>query len=217
MALTAKVFRANGTVEDLGVVSLGDVPLSHMLRQTRAENTDKLLAHAEERQAARVARYWWLVVGLIIGVVCTAFASYLQHLWFGLFVLGPVVGIVTTAGVAYMAADFASGGVSPRISAFNFQDSGTGTNAAATTDTALQTPTGGARVAGTQTTPGSTNVYKTVATISYTSTLAITEWGLFSASSSGTLWDRRVFSAINVLNGDAIQFSYSLTIPAGGT
>ena len=41
-----------------------------------------------------------------------------------------MLGLVTTAGVNYMAADFASGGVSPTISGFKYHDSGTGTNAA---------------------------------------------------------------------------------------
>lgn len=123
-------------------------------------------------------------------------------------------GLVTTAGVVYMAADMAGG--ANDISAFNWHGSGTGTTAAAIGDTALQTPAGPARQSGTQTTPGSTNVYQTVATLAYTSTLAITEWGLFSAVTSGTLWDRKVFTAINVVNGDSIQFTYQLTITAGG-
>lgn len=100
-------------------------------------------------------------------------------------------------------------------------------------DTALVTDSGVARVAGTQTTPGSVNVYKSVATQSYVSSLAIVEWGILSAVSSGTLWDRRWFNTagapattavaalvaapINVLNGDSIQFSYSLTCNAGGS
>jgi hypothetical protein len=124
-------------------------------------------------------------------------------------------GIVTTVGVNYMASDFASGGVTPTISGFKFHDSGTGTAAEAITDTTI-TPAGPARVTGTPSNP-SANVYKTIATVAYTSTLAITEWGLFSAATSGTLWDRRKFSAINVVNGDSIQFTYSLTISAGGT
>ncbi len=125
----------------------------------------------------------------------------------------PMLGLVTTAGVNYMATDFVSGGVSPTISGFKFHASGTGTNAAANTDTTLQTDSGVARVIGVPTNP-SANVYKTVATMPYISTLAITEWGLFSFLTSGTLWDRRVFSAINVVSGDSIQFSYSLTIPS---
>jgi hypothetical protein len=122
-------------------------------------------------------------------------------------------GLVTVAGVNYMASDFASGGVTPTISGFKFHASGTGTNAAANSDTALQTDSGVARVSGTASNP-SANIYKSVATMAYTTTLAITEWGVFSASTVGTLWDRRVFSAINVVNGDSISFSYSLTIPS---
>lgn len=124
--------------------------------------------------------------------------------------------LVTTAGVNYMAADFASGGTTPTISGNKFHDSGTGATAAAIGDTALQTATGNARVSGTASNP-SANIYQTVATLAYTGTAAITEWGLFSASTSGTLWDHRVFSAINVINGDSIQFTYKLTIASGGT
>jgi hypothetical protein len=123
-------------------------------------------------------------------------------------------GVVTTAGVVYMAADMAGG--ASDINAFNWHGTGTGATAAAIGDTALQTPAGPARQSGTQTTPGSTNVYRSVATLAYTSTLAITEWGLFSAVTTGTLWDRKVFTAINVVNGDSIQFTYDLTITAGG-
>ena len=80
----------------------------------------------------------------------------------------------------------------------------------------MGTAYGGARATGTQSTPGSTNIYRSVGTVSFTSTLAITEHGLFTASSGGTLFDRSVFSAINVLNGDSIQFTWELTLPAGG-
>lgn len=102
-------------------------------------------------------------------------------------------------------------------------------------DTALTTDSGVARVTGTQTNP-SANQYRSVATMSFSSSLAITEWGLFSASSSGTLWDRRWFNTaqapqvtqvgsgstlvvapINVQNGDSIQATYTLTLNAGGS
>lgn len=125
-------------------------------------------------------------------------------------------GVVTTAGVAFMANDFAN--ITPGtndITTFNYHASGTGTTAAAIGDTAMQTDSGVARVAGTQTSPAG-GQYRSVATMSYTSTLAITEWGLFSASTSGTLWDRKVFTAINVVSGDSIQFTYTLTINSGG-
>jgi hypothetical protein len=127
----------------------------------------------------------------------------------------PQLALVTTAGVNYLAADFISGG-SAHIAAFNWQDCGTGTNPAVIADTTLQTPAGTSRVSGTQSTPSS-GQYRSVATIPFTGTLAITEFGLFSAASTGTLWDHRVFSVINVANGDSIQFTYTVTVTAGGS
>ncbi len=126
-------------------------------------------------------------------------------------------GLVVTGGANFLATDFASGQASPRISAMNFHDSGTGTVAATSTDSGLQTQAGPAtRATGVQSNPV-TNQYRSVGTIAYTTGLAITEWGIFSASTAGTMWDRRVFAAINVVNGDSIQYTYTLTITAGGT
>lgn len=127
------------------------------------------------------------------------------------------VALVTTAGINILAADFVSG-AGTHISTFNFHDSGVGTTAAAIGDTVLQTQSGPTtRATGTQSTPSS-GQYRSVGTISYTSTLAITEWGLFSqAAQGGTLWDHRIFAAINVSSGDSIQFTYTLTCPAGGS
>lgn len=120
--------------------------------------------------------------------------------------------LVTNAGVGFLVDAFQN---LVETEVINFHDSGTGTNAENVSDTVLQTPAGPARVSGTQSEPA-TNQYRTVATIPYTGTLAITEHGIFTASSGGTLWDRSVFSAINVVNGDSIQFTYTLTVNAGG-
>lgn len=120
--------------------------------------------------------------------------------------------VVTDAGAAFIADAFRN---LTELENLNFHDCGTGTTAEAASQTALVTPFGGSRVSGTQSGPAA-NQYRTVATIPFTSTLAITEHGVFSASSSGTLLDRSVFSAINVVNGDSIQFTYTLTIAAGG-
>lgn len=121
--------------------------------------------------------------------------------------------VVTNAGVDFMATDFFDGSVD--ITTTDFHDAGTGNTAENVTDIALQTPWGGARVSGTPTHP-SAGLYRTVGTITFTGTFAIVEHGIFTASTSTTLWDRTVFSAINVVNTDAIQFTYTLTINAGG-
>ena len=124
-------------------------------------------------------------------------------------------GVVTDAGVAFMADDWVD--ATQEITNFNFHDSGTGIVAAAVGDTILGTQAGPAtRATGTKTNPTAPQV-RSVGTIAYISTLAITEWGLFNqAAQGGTLWDRKVFAAINVVNGDSIQFTYTLTITAGG-
>ena len=101
-------------------------------------------------------------------------------------------------------------------STFKYHDSGTGTAAEAATNTALGTPWGGARDVGTQIEGATANVYKSVATTTYTGTFAITEHGIFNAATVGTLMDRSVFAAINVVNGNQIEWTYELTVSSGG-
>lgn len=98
---------------------------------------------------------------------------------------------------------------------FKYHDSGVGTTAENITDTGIETTDGESRATGTQT-ESAANAYRSVGTISYTTTKAITEHGLFNDATTGTLMDRTVFSAINVVNGDSIQFTYTLTVSAGG-
>jgi hypothetical protein len=119
--------------------------------------------------------------------------------------------VVTDAGVAYLVGCLRNLNEAENL---NYHASGTGNTAEAAAQTALVTETG-TRVAGTQSAP-SANVYRTQATISYTGALAIVEHGVFSASTAGTLLDRSVFAAVNVVNGDSIQFTYDLTLTSGG-
>lgn len=218
-------------------------------------------------------------------------------------------GLVTNVGVLALANDFNWPNTATAIATLknaNFHATGTGTTSAAATDIKLQTISGNGGqtpVSGTQSLVSAANVqkYQTVATISYTGTEAVTEWGLltngtvtattgtpFTAGSGTTgtvtgtpltasgastqgstqfvfentgnatpswglvttnttsivtvpawykvsdgtaganpangnaytirpvLWDHKVFSAINVVNGDSIQFTYTLTINSGG-
>lgn len=123
--------------------------------------------------------------------------------------------VVTTVGVQALVDAFHANFT---LSDFKYHISGTDTAAEAIGDTeATITGATPSPVTGTQTENGAT-VYRTVATISYTSTLAITSHGIInSATKSGSvLWDRSVFSAINVVNGDSIEFTYDLTCNAGG-
>lgn len=119
--------------------------------------------------------------------------------------------VVTTAGVTALANAFLN---TFEPENFNYHASGTGTTAEAVGQTALVTEVA-SRVAGTQSSP-SAGVYRTVATITYAAGFAITEHAILSANSGGTMLDRSVFAAVNVSNGDSIQFQYDLTLSAGG-
>jgi hypothetical protein len=133
-------------------------------------------------------------------------------------------GLITDQALNDIANDLVSGS---GLTAYKYHDSGTGTSAAAQTDTTLQTQAGPTtRATGTNTQTqsasgtGSTTpaIVQSVGTISYTSSLAITEWGLFNqAAQGGHMFDHRVFAAINVVSGDSIQFTYSVSIPGGGS
>jgi len=91
---------------------------------------------------------------------------------------------------------------------------GTGTTAAAATDTTLQTALGESRVSGTQSqqkTDHDNDTYQVVGTLTKaTSSAAVTEAGLFDAASSGNLYVRATFDAINVDVGDSIQFTFKV-------
>lgn len=236
-------------------------------------------------------------------------------------------GLVTNIGCLALANDFNwLPGQTIQLNVFSIlknHASGTGATAAAVTDIKLQTPSGfggqtmvagvqtmipGTNAGGTLTNTTGTNKFQSVATINYTGTEAVTEWGLLgnlgaiggtalssatgspftagsattgtvtatplTASAAGTqgqvltvientgnatphwglitsnttsivtvpawykvsdstaagvtpantntyvfrplLWDHRVFAAINVNNGDSIQFTYQLISNQGG-
>ena len=122
--------------------------------------------------------------------------------------------VVTDAFVEYMVDSLRA--VEANWDDFKYHDSGTGTNIEAVENTALQTPTGEARDVGTQIEGATANIYKSVATNTYAGTFAITEHGLFNAAAAGTLMDRSVFTAINVISGDRIEWTYELTCISGG-
>ena len=89
---------------------------------------------------------------------------------------------------------------------------GTGTTAAAVTQTALVTPSSDeTRASGAQsqvTTSVTNDTYQVVATLTCASTAkAITEVGVFSADTGGSMYSRNTFDAINLAVGDSIQFT----------
>lgn len=128
-------------------------------------------------------------------------------------------GLVTTAGVTLLSQDTAVSAGAAALNVFKNVGTGTGTTAAAVGDTALQTAIGTTATAGSNTNAVvSTNAtFTNTTTVSYSGTSAVTEWGLFNQTtlSGAKMWDHKVFSAINVVSGDSIQFTYVCTLTAG--
>lgn len=128
--------------------------------------------------------------------------------------------VVTDAGVAFLVDDWDNNGQD--ISTMNYHGIGTGTTAEAAGDTALVTESTTAlnpdstRATGTRSQPAA-NQYRTVGTLTADASIACTEHGIFSQSATGggSLWDRSVFSAVNLASGDSLQSTYTCTVNSG--
>lgn len=123
-------------------------------------------------------------------------------------------GLVTTAWVNFVVDQLQT--ETSEFGDLKYHDSGEGTTGAAIGDTDMESTDGESRATGSQTEGAGANIYKTVGTITYSSTKAITEHGVFTQSTGGTLVDRHTFTAINVVNTDQIEFTYEYTATAGG-
>lgn len=119
-----------------------------------------------------------------------------------------VKNLVVTVGKNFIASRMKDA----TATAMSHMEVGTGTTAAAVGDTALQTPVASSRVALTSTTV-TTNSVAYVATFpAGTGTGALTEAGIFNASSSGTLLCRTVFSVINKGAADTLGITWTVTV-----
>lgn len=131
--------------------------------------------------------------------------------------------VVTDTGVGFIVDAFQN---SVELENMKYHALGTGTNAEAAGNTALQTEltteyTGNVRATGSTTEGASANIYRSVGTNTLDSgTPAVTEHGIMSqaATGGGVIIDRSVFSAINLVgaNGDGLQSTYDLTFTSGG-
>ncbi len=123
--------------------------------------------------------------------------------------------VITNAGKAAVAATIVADVAGNE---FDYIAIGTGTNAAAATDTQLQTEisSGGGQRAGATGTRVTTSVTNDTAqfvvTYNFTSSFAVTESGVLNAASTGDLLCRQVFSAINVANGDSLEVTWKIQV-----
>jgi len=125
--------------------------------------------------------------------------------------------VFTNVGAAIVTNRIIQAGTAPKNVGW-----GIGTNAAAVGDTALQTEsaptTSGGRTVGTESRTTVTNAndnYQVTGTVVAGSTLAITEAGLFDNVTAGNMLIRGVFSAVNVVSGDSIAFTFGLKFVPG--
>jgi hypothetical protein len=128
--------------------------------------------------------------------------------------------VVTTVGAGYIIDAFQN---TVELENMKYHGFGTGTNAEASADTALQTElttqyaTDNTRPTGTQTENGAT-VYETVGLLDPDSAVTIAEHGIFSqaATGGGVLLDRSIFTGIAVAaSGEQLQATYDFTVTAG--
>ena len=113
--------------------------------------------------------------------------------------------LLVNAGKAIVTSRIKGSGTEPVYVAY-----GTGAGTTAAADTTLFTETG-TRQTGTstqQTTSVTNDTYQVVGTQTAGGTLAITNAGLFDASTSGNLFVKGDFSTINLSSGDSIQFTF---------
>jgi hypothetical protein len=119
-----------------------------------------------------------------------------------------VPNLVVTAGKNHIAAKIAATTNSP--ASMTHMAIGTGTSTPGASDTSLGTQTGRVSLSGSVV---STN------TITYTATFpagtgdgAITEAGVFNASTSGTMLCRTTFPVVNKASGDTIAVTWVVTV-----
>lgn len=120
-----------------------------------------------------------------------------------------VKNLVVTTGLNHIADRLGASSPATRMS---HMEVGTGTTAAAAGDTALGSAIASSRVSLTTQTV-STNTVEYVGDFpAGTGTGAVTEAGVFNASSAGTMLCRTVFSVVNKAAADTLKITWTLTV-----
>jgi hypothetical protein len=127
-----------------------------------------------------------------------------------------VVGVrkVTLEFAELLADAMCSSGAAAILDDFNAHAQGQGSAAEASTDQALGDPEDGRNI-GSQTHGASSNIYKSVATITATSAYTVIEHGIFNQTSTtgDYLLDRtKLGTEFTVATDDEVEWTYELTI-----
>jgi hypothetical protein len=122
-----------------------------------------------------------------------------------------IKNLVVTTGKTFIAAAMLKT-TTNSPAAMTHMELGTGTTAAAAGDTALQAAIAGSRVALGSATSSTNVVTYTASFPAGTGTGAVTEAGIFNASSAGTMLCRTVFSVVNKGAADAMSVTWTITV-----
>jgi hypothetical protein len=114
-----------------------------------------------------------------------------------------MAAVLTNAGCAILTSRLKGVGTEPR-----WIGVGTGAGTAAKADTTLFSETG-SRFLGISTSISGT--YQVVGTFTATSTVTISNAGLFTASTSGNLFIKMNFTPVALTSGDSLVFTFTLT------
>jgi hypothetical protein len=116
--------------------------------------------------------------------------------------------LVVTTGLNYIVSRMKDA----TATAMSHMELGTGTTAASAGDTALGTAISGSRTALTSTTVSSNTITYVASFAAGTGTGAVTESGIFNASSAGTMLCRTVFPVVNKQSGDSMTVTWTITV-----
>ena len=119
-----------------------------------------------------------------------------------------IKNLVVTAGKSFIASRMKDA----TATAMTHMEVGTSSTAAAVGDTALVAAVASSRVTLTSTTVTTNSVAYVASFPAGTGTGALTEAGLFNASSSGTMLCRTVFSVINKGAADTLGITWTVTV-----
>jgi hypothetical protein len=119
-----------------------------------------------------------------------------------------VKNLVVTVGKNYIASRMKDA----TATAMTHMEVGTSTQAAAVGDTALIAAVASSRVTLTSTTVTTNSVAYVASFPAGTGTGALTEAGIFNASTSGTMLCRTVFSVINKGAADTLGITWTVTV-----
>lgn len=154
--------------------------------------------------------FLWRLFNKLFGV------DYAIPFLFGKWTLNPITAnLIPTVGKAAVADQFGGTTTSPMTA----MAIGIGTTAAAAGDTTLEseiTTNGGERGAATvsnETTTTAGDTEQWIKTFTFTGSFAVTEEGILDNNTSGgVLGARQVFSAVNVVSGDALQITHQVKV-----